>query len=90
MKKRLLIVLLLLGVVAGVFFVDTTPSAPLAVGVVAVTNLPTNGTGIFIWVTNRAANAYYLQARLQTLSGGEWVACCAPDRAVRQPLWAAS
>ena len=79
MKKLLLLAVLVLGVVAGIFFVDTTPRVPLAVGIVGVTNLPASGTDVSIWVTNRAAKAYYLQATLQTLSSGEWVDCCFPD-----------
>ena len=70
MKKLFLIAVLVLSVVAGILFVDTTPRVPLAVGVSGVKNLPAGQIEISLWATNRTRHSFYGWVYCQRKSGG--------------------
>jgi hypothetical protein len=72
MKKLLFIAVLGLGVVAGVFFAGTTPSAPLSAGILVATNDEMGNRIVCFRVTNHTSQPYYFFTYPQALSNGVW------------------
>jgi hypothetical protein len=71
-KKLFLVVLILLGVGAGMFFVGGTPGAPLVIRLTGVTNKSDGSMIVSLLVSNRAHRAFRYYLDLQALSNGAW------------------
>ena len=72
MKELLLVVLILLGVVLALFFVDTTPRVPLAVSIAGTTNVAGGGVDIYFTVSNKTAQVCIFWTYPQALSDAVW------------------
>jgi hypothetical protein len=72
MKKLLFIAVLVLSVVAGVFFAGTRSSAPLSAGILVATNDEMGCRIVCFRVTNHTSKPYYFFTYPQALSNGAW------------------